>query len=263
MRNITQAMSATTTVALLASLGAAAGLTAGSAPGLAAADTGQHQRCEQPGLYQLPHGSEPVDLDPANFTTHIDNRYWPMVPGTRWEYRETEGGGRTHIEVTVTHRTKLIRGIEARVVHDVATEHGEVVENTFDWYAQDAGGTIWYLGEDTRAYDDGQVSTAGSFEYGVDGAQAGVAVPASPVTGCGYRQEYYQAEAEDRGRVLTTKDEIKAHGEAYRQVLTTSDRTPLEPFVLEHKLYAAGVGPVLSVGVSPHGAREVLIGLRR
>ncbi len=250
-----------TTAGLLASLGAVAGLTAGSAGGVATATPHHQQRCAQPGPYELPHGSEPVDLDPADFTTAIDNRYWPMVPGTRWEYVETDGhGSRERVEVTVTHRTKTIRGIEARVVHDVVTDHGNLVENTFDWYAQDSGGTVWYLGEYTREYEDGEVvSTAGSFEYGVDGAQAGVAVPAVPVAGCGYRQEYYEGEAEDRGRVLTTRDRIKAHGQAFRQVLTTSDRVPLEPFVLEHKFYAAGVGPVLSIGVSPRGSREVLV----
>ncbi len=264
MNTIMRTMSATTTVALLASLGVAAGLAARSAPGQAAADAGQ-ARCEQPGPYPLPHGAEPVDLDPADFSTHIDNPYWPMSPGTRWEYVETNSdGSREHVTVTVTHRTRTIRGIEARVVHDVVHEHGQLVENTVDWYAQDSGGTIWYLGEFTREYEDGEVvSTDGSFEYGVDGAQAGVAVPASPVAGCGYRQEYYEGQAEDRGRVLTTRDRIKVHGEAYRSVLTTSDRVPLEPFVLEHKFYAVGVGPVLSVGVSPRGSREVLVDVSR
>ena len=146
-------------------------------------DAAHRARCEQPGPYDLPHGSQRVDLDPADFTHRIDNPYWPMRPGTRWVYRETESdGARLRVEVTVTHRTRTIRGIEARVVHDVVTERGELVENTFDWYAQDAGGSIWYLGEFTREYEDGEVvSTDGSFEYGRDGAQAGVVVPALAV----------------------------------------------------------------------------------
>ena len=225
------------------------------------ASAGRHPRCDQPGPYDLPHTSQPVDLDPADFTTEIDNPYWPMVPGTTWVYAETDPQGtRLRVEVTVTRRTRIIRGIEAVVVHDAVTEHGELVENTFDWYAQDSGGSIWYLGEHTREYEDGVVvSSAGSFEYGVDGAQAGIAVPAAPVAGCSYRQEYYDGEAEDRARVLTVRDDIRVRGHKYRDVLTTSDRVPLEPFVLEHKFYARGVGPVLAVEVSPGATREVLL----
>ncbi len=251
-----------TAAAMLASLAGATWVNgADAAPGSATADQRGHTRCAQPGPYDLPHGAQPVDLDPAEFTTTIDNPYWPMKPGTTWTFKETDAqGSQQRIEVRVTHRTRTIRGIEARVVHDVVTERGELVENTFDWYAQDSGGTIWYLGEFTREYENGEVvSTAGSFEYGVDGAQAGVAVPAAPVAGCGYRQEYYQGEAEDRARILTTKDDIKVRGEKYRNVLTTSDRVPIEPFVVEHKFYARGVGPVLAVGISPNAAREVLL----
>ena len=106
----------------------------------------------------LPQGSEPVDLDPADFTTQIDNPYWPMTPGSRWVYRETDTeGAKQRVVVTVTRQTKRIaNGVEARVVHDVVTENGEPVEVTDDWYAQDADGNIWYLGEDTTEYENGK-----------------------------------------------------------------------------------------------------------
>ena len=96
----------------------------------------------------LPQGSEPVNLDPANFTTEIDNLYWPMKPGSRWVYRETTPqGSRARVVVKVTTKTKLIaNGIRARVVSDVVSEDGKPVEVTQDWYAQDCGGNIWYLG---------------------------------------------------------------------------------------------------------------------
>src|SRR5919108_3079791 len=115
----------------------------------------------------LPHGSEPVNLDPADFTTRIDNPYWPMKPGNRWIYRETDSeGAKQRVVVTVTRRTKLIaNGITARVVHDVVTEDGMPVEVTDDWYAQDRAGNVWYLGEATQEYDNGKPgSTEGSFE---------------------------------------------------------------------------------------------------
>ena len=250
---------ATAVLATAATLAAVTGSSTSAAP------EAVRPRCEQPGSYQLPHGSEHVRLNPDDFTTRIDNPYWPMAPGTRWTYIESaprEDDQR--IEVTVTHRTRVIRGVTARVVHDVATEHGQLIENTFDWYAQDDGGSIWYLGEFTREYEDGEVvSTEGSWEYGVDGAQAGVLVPARPVPGCGYRQEHRSRVAEDRGLVLTTRDDVSVHGSRYRDALVTSDRTPLEPFVLEHKFYAQDVGPVEAVEVSPGAAREVLVSLVR
>ena len=121
-------------------------------------------RCDQPGPYELPHTDDTVHLDPADFTTEIDNPYWPMRVGTTWVYGETEPDGtRKRVEIVVTDRTRTIGGIEARVVHDVVTEGGEIIENTFDWYAQDAGGNLWYLGEFTREYENGvPVNTEGS-----------------------------------------------------------------------------------------------------
>src|SRR3954451_9379382 len=96
-------------------------------------------------------------LGSPGYTTKIDNPYWPMAPGSRWVYREREGGHTNRIVVTVTGRTKVVAsGVRARVVHDIATEKGRVVEDTYDWFAQDRAGNIWYLGEDTRAYEPGK-----------------------------------------------------------------------------------------------------------
>jgi hypothetical protein len=211
---------------------------------------------------QLPQGDAPVHLDPADFTTDIDNPYWPMAPGTRWTYRETDGeGGEAKVVVIVTDLTKKVaNGITARVVRDTVTEDGEVVEDTNDWYAQDRQGNIWYLGEDTAEFEDGKVaSRAGSFEAGVDGALPGIAIPASPKPGMEYRQEYYQGEAEDSGRVLSTDELAQAPAGKYRDALLTKDFTPLEPDVLEYKLYAKGVGPVLTLTASGGAGREELL----
>ena len=146
----------------------------------------------------LPLGSEPAHLDPAESTARIDNPYWPMRPGSRWVYRQTDAEGDKRIEVTVTHQTKPILGVVARVVHDVMTEDGQVKEDTYDWYAQDAQGNVWYLGEDTKQLEDGKViSTEGSWQAGVDGAQPGILLPANPKPGMAYRQEYDGAKAQD------------------------------------------------------------------
>jgi hypothetical protein len=216
----------------------------------------------------LPQGSEKVDLDPADFTTEIDNPYWPMAVGSRWVYRETDGEGAVmRVVVTVTNMTKQIaNGIEARVVHDVVSEDGEPVEVTDDWYAQDSDGTIWYLGEDTAEYENGKVvSREGSFEAGVDGAQAGIIMPADPKVGQTFRQEYYKGQAQDFASVLSLDARAKVPFGSFDGVLQTKDVNPLaEPKPeIEHKFYARDVGPVLTVGVSGGGGREVLISFRR
>jgi hypothetical protein len=203
----------------------------------------------------LPQGGEPVTLDPARFTTRIDNPWFPMVPGTRWEYRE----GRTHVVVTVTHRTRKVAGVTARVVHDVDSRGGKLIEDTKDWYAQDADGNVWYLGEDTKEYRNGKVhTTEGSWEAGVDGAQAGVIMPARPHVGLRYRQEYYEGHAEDAARVLSLNKRVRVPTGSYRGVLQTLDYTLLQPGGGEHKHYARGVGPVLTTSSSGRVSEQLV-----
>ena len=201
-------------------------------------------------------------LAPADFTTRIDNPYMPMRPGSSWAYRETEAGGTAQrVVVKVTRRTKRIAsGIVARVVRDTVTERGRLVEVTFDWFAQDRAGNVWYLGEDTTEYEDGRpVSKAGSWEAGVDGARAGIVMLARPRPGRGYRQENAPGEAEDRARVLSLDDQAEVPAGHYEHLLTTKDWNPLEPRMLEYKLYARGVGLVLALQVSGGSGREELL----
>lgn len=187
-----------------------------------------------------------------------------MTPGTRWTYRETdEEGNRLEVAVTVTTETREIaNGVTARVVRDTVSLDGAVVEDTFDWYAQDAEGNVWYLGEDTAEFEDGEVSTtAGSFEAGVDGALPGIIMPADPRDGMRYRQEYYEGEAEDNGEILSTDEQAEVPFGHFDDVLLTKDTISIEPQVLEYKLYAPDVGPVLVFGVSGGGGREELISI--
>jgi hypothetical protein len=200
----------------------------------------------------LPQGTKPVKLDPADFTTNIDNPYWPMKVGSRWVYSE----GKSKVVVTVTDQTKEIaNGITARVVHDVVSEDGKPVEVTSDWYAQDSDGNIWYMGEDTAEYENGKVSSrAGSFEAGVDGAQPGIITPGDPQPGVTYREEYLKGEAEDYATVVS----LDAHAESpfgnFDGALKTRNVNPLDkPQGIEEKFYAKGVGPVLVLSISPAG----------
>ncbi len=217
-------------------------------------------RCAQPGSYQLPTGSETVHLDPADFTAEVDHPYWPMQVGTIWRYVERDGRSVQRATVRVTGRTKVIAGIRARVVRDVVREGGEIVEATDDWYAQDSGGMLWYLGEATAEYEDGEVvSTAGSWEHGVDGAQAGVILPARLRRGCRYREEHLAGQAEDRAEILSTRVVVDTETGRHRRVVQTANTTPLEPGLLENKLYAPGIGPVVEVDLAPEPSTTELV----
>jgi hypothetical protein len=196
----------------------------------------------------------------------IDNPYLPMKPGSRSVYRETDGhGSRQRIVVTVTHRTKVMpSGVTARVVHDRATEGGQVVEDTFDYYAQDAKGNVWYLGEDTTEFQNGKpISHAGSWEAGVDGARAGIIMLAHPKVGRRYREERYPGHAMDGAEVLSRSEQAQVPFGHFRHVLLTKNFNPLEPRMLEYKLYARGVGPVLELTVSGGSDRAELLRYRR
>lgn len=216
---------------------------------------------------QLPQGDDVVDLDPADFSTTIDNPYWPMDPGTRWTYRESDADGdELRVVVTVTSETRLIaNGITARVVRDTVWRGDQIVEDTFDWYAQDSAGSIWYLGEETAEFENGVIiSREGSFEAGVDGALPGIAMPADPRPGMKYRQEYYAGEAEDNGEVLSVHEMAEVGYGQFDDVLLTKDTITLEPDVLEYKFYARGVGLVLALSISGGaGGREELVSVER
>jgi hypothetical protein len=196
------------------------------------------------------------------FTTHIDNPYLPMKAGTRQVFREIDAQGhQTRDVVRVTHRTKRVAaGIIARVVRDTATQNGQVVEDTFDYYAQDAKGNVWYLGEDTTEFENGKpVSKEGSWEAGVDGAKAGIVMLAHPRVGRRYKQEDYAGHAEDRAKILSRGERVEVPAGHYRHVLLTKEFTPLEPQVNEYKFYARGVGVVLALGISGDIDREELL----
>jgi hypothetical protein len=210
----------------------------------------------------LPQNDEPVSLDPANFSADIDNPYWPMKPGTRWIYRGTEGNRPIKEVVVATTKTrKIANGITARVMRDTAYRDGKLVEDTFDWYAQDQDGNVWYLGEDTAEFKNGKVAnTGGSFEAGVDGALPGIIMPGDPRPGMKYRQEYYKGEAEDNGEVLSTSETAKLPAGHFVNMLLTKDTVAHDSNSLEYKFYARDVGPVLSLGVTG-GGRQALVKL--
>lgn len=199
-------------------------------------------------------------IDPAEFSTTIDNPYLPLVPGTRMVY-ESPG---ERIVVEVTRDTRTVMGVDTIVVRDVASAGGQVIEDTYDWYAQHRDGTVWYFGEDTKELENGQVtSTLGSWEAGVAGARPGIVMPGAPRVGHVYRQEYRPGVAEDMGEVLSVTERAAGPTGRFADVVKTRDTTPLDPELVEEKYYAAGVGLVLAVDIAGGSDRAELVAVER
>ena len=210
----------------------------------------------------LPTGADPVSLDPASFSANITNPYWPMKPGTRWIYHNVEEGNPPQdiVVVATTTTKKLANGVTARVVRDTARVKGHITEDTIDWYAQDADGNVWYMGEQTAEFENGKIaSRAGSWEAGKDGAMPGIMLPAEPQVGQKYRQEYKKGEAEDNGEVLATNNLVETTAGSYKKSLVTMDTSAVETTAVEYKFYAPGVGPLLALDTSGGAAREELV----
>lgn len=196
---------------------------------------------------------------PAGFVAQVDNPYLAFAPGRVFHYRsETTGGVETNV-VQVTNKTKRILGIAATVVHDQVYLNDTLVEDTFDWYAQDAQGNVWYLGEDSKQLQNGVVvGTEGSWQAGVNGAVAGIIMLAHPKVGVQYRQEFSAGVAEDMAKVANLSSTVQVAFGTFADCLKTEEWTALEPGAREQKYYKAGVGLVLTLEPKGGGIRDEL-----
>jgi hypothetical protein len=201
-------------------------------------------------------GNEPT-FDPTNFGSPVDNPYFPLEPGTRSILRGVKDGVTQTERSTVTSQTKQILGVTVTVVHDISLHHGQPLEETFDWYAADNDGNVWYMGEDTKEFDaNGHVtSTEGSWEPGVDGAVPGVIMLADPQVDDAYRQEFYAGQAEDQAWVVRIGAAITVPYGTVNDVLRSLEWTRLEPNVVDLKVYAPGLGIVYERTLS--GSKEI------
>jgi hypothetical protein len=199
-------------------------------------------------------------LDPADFVERIDHPYRPIVPGTRWVYEGVADGEPERTEVVVTSDRQEILGISAVVVRDTTYVGDEKVAESLDAYAQDRAGNVWFLGEDSKDYENGEVvCTSGSWEAGVDGAQPGIVMPARPTVGDAYRQQHVVGEAEDLAEVQQLGATRTIGLGDYTDVLVIEEWTPLEPDVTEEKYYAPGVGKIYEVQTAGGDASSELV----
>ncbi len=199
-------------------------------------------------------------IDPANFVSKVDNPYFPLVPGTVWRFTENNDEGKEENEVTVTHDTRTILGVKCVIVRDTVMLNGKLKEDTDDWYAQDKQGTVWYFGEATRAYKDGQISTEGSWEAGVGEAQAGIIMPGTPKIGEAYRQEYLPGHAEDMSKIVAFNEAVTVPAGTFTDAIRTDEWSGLAPGT-EHKWYVRGIG--VAREVSEKGDVAVLISVSK
>ena len=201
----------------------------------------------------------------ADFVVRVDNPWFPLTPETVYVYRGIKDGKPSRDVVTVSRATRMIEGVKATSVHDDLYVEGRLEERTTDWYAQDRAGNVWYLGEATAELDRrGHVTNReGSWLAGVGGAEPGIYMPARPTVGRGGRQEYLKGHAEDHFRVVALNATVSAPALSSAHALLTEEWTPLEPGVLDHKLYVRGVGTVLERTVKGGSERNALVSLRR
>jgi hypothetical protein len=208
------------------------------------------------GAGSRPSAYEP-HLAPGDFSLVIDNPYFPLPVGRTWVYRGTRDGQSQIDRVTVTSKTKLVaEGITARVVRDIATHKGKLLERTFDWYAQDKHGNVWYLGEDTTAYSpNGKTDKSGSWQAGVQDAEPGIIMLGNPQIPDAYRQELLRGEAEDTAWIIKRGGSVSAPFGTFHRALRTLEFARIEPGVVDQKIYAPGIGIVSEIALT--GPKEV------
>lgn len=214
---------------------------------LAAAGSG----CNNP---NSPGGSDYNPQLPTTWAAAITNPYFPLAPGTTWHYRAQTGAGVETIVFEVLPGTRLVKGVVATVVRDRVSLNGSLIEDTIDWFAQDAAGNVWYLGEQVKNIVNGQVvNTEGSWEWGVDGALPGIYMWATPSAhvGAAYRQEFYKGKAEDWGKVITLQQSVTVPLGTFSGCIITEDwvgLVPSDPHA--NKTYCPQVGLVREVKVT-------------
>jgi hypothetical protein len=210
-------------------------------------------------------GPTPYDpvIDPSNFVTRVDNPYFPLTPGTTFIYEGQTEQGFEHDEFAVTHHTRTILGVRCIEVHDSVTTDGELTEDTFDWFAQDREGNVWYFGENTHELEDGLITTIeGTFMAGVNGDKPGIIMKAHPDVGDFYRQEFSLNNAEDFAETRSLTQTVRVPAGTFHNCLKSKETTPLEPDLVEYKYYAPGVGNVLTVDART-GDREELVRIQQ
>jgi len=206
----------------------------------------------------------PVAFRPSRFghPTRINNKFLPLVPGTRFTYVGTanRGGGPTNHTVvfTVTNLVKWVNGVKTRVVLDLDSGDGQLQEAELAFFAQDNAGNVWSMGEYPEEYTDGKLDGApNTWISGLSGAKAGIMMLANPKLG---GPRYVQGSSPkidflDCAQVFKKGQRVCVPVSCYNNVLVTDENSPLDPESgHQRKFYAPGVGNVQIAAVDdPEG----------
>ena len=211
----------------------------------------------------LPSHAATLAFSKSNFhhPLKIDNKYFPLKPGTTFIYKGTKEGDPTRDTFEVTSKVKIIAGITTREIHDKLFTKGVLTESTQDWFAQDDNGNVWYFGEFTTDFSSGG-SHEGSWQAGVKGAKAGIIMEAQPKVGDTYNQEVAKGVAEDMATVLSLNDKVCVPYGCFTHVLKTKEFTPLEPGIAENKFYAQNIGNIKAVSVKGESEEQHLVQIK-
>jgi len=195
---------------------------------------------------------------PTIWSGAVTNTYSPLVLGTIYQYSGQTPQGAETISVEVLRSKRMIMGVAATEVRDRVYLNGGLIEDTRDWYAQDGVGNVWYLGEAAQDYENGVVvSTFGSWQWGVDGAEPGIIMQSDPAAYIGeeYREEYYALQAEDWAKVIAAGQAVTVPYGSFSGCIMLEDWNALAPTKpREHKSFCPQVGQVsgVKVGTTEH-----------
>jgi uncharacterized protein DUF3108 len=168
--------------------------------------------------------------------------YFVLTPGYRLHYRH----GKDTSTTTVLNETRLIDGVEARVVEDRETKNGQVAEITRDYYAIDrATGDVYYFGEDVDVYKNGTIAGhGGAWLSGLKGARFGMMMPGAVKTGDKFYQEHAPGVAMDRAEIVAVNETLTTPAGTFKNCVHVKETSEIEKGVTDHKWYAPGVGVV-------------------
>jgi len=184
------------------------------------------------------------DLENCDFASSGENSYFVLEPGYQVILGGQEDGEELQLVMTVLNETKLVDGIETRVVEEKETEGGNLVEVSRNYFAicKPKNNAI-YFGEDVDMYEDGIiVNHEGAWLAGQNGSKAGMIMPGKVEVGLKYYQEIAPGVAEDRAEIISVNDTLDTPAGTFNQVLKTEETNPLKPGEKEFKFYAPGIG---------------------
>jgi uncharacterized membrane protein YkoI len=181
------------------------------------------------------------NVDRANLVSTGRNPYFILEPGYRCHYE----GGREKLTITVLNETKLVDGVQTRVVEEREENNGRLAEVSRNFFAIDrTTRDVYYFGEEVDIYRNGKiVNHEGAWLSGVAGAKFGLMMPGEARVGDRFYQEVAPKVAMDRAEIVSLAEPMQTPAKLFERCLYVKESSPLESGT-SPKWYAAGIGLV-------------------